>query len=30
LIYPLTHFGGVLPENSVLKLRQELLRSDRH
>ncbi|MBV8175206.1 MAG: UDP-N-acetylglucosamine diphosphorylase, partial [Verrucomicrobia bacterium] len=21
LIYPLTHFGGVLPENSVLKQR---------
>jgi NDP-sugar pyrophosphorylase family protein len=29
LIYPLTHFGGVLPENSVLKLRQDLHRSDR-
>jgi bifunctional UDP-N-acetylglucosamine pyrophosphorylase / glucosamine-1-phosphate N-acetyltransferase len=24
LIYPLTHFGGVLPENTVLKLRQDL------
>jgi bifunctional UDP-N-acetylglucosamine pyrophosphorylase / glucosamine-1-phosphate N-acetyltransferase len=29
LIYPLTHFGGVLPENSILKLRQELERTDR-
>jgi UDP-N-acetylglucosamine diphosphorylase / glucose-1-phosphate thymidylyltransferase / UDP-N-acetylgalactosamine diphosphorylase / glucosamine-1-phosphate N-acetyltransferase / galactosamine-1-phosphate N-acetyltransferase len=30
LIYPLTHFGGVLPENTVLKMRQDLLRTDRH
>jgi NDP-sugar pyrophosphorylase family protein len=29
LIYPLTHFGGVLPENSILKLRQNLERTDR-
>jgi len=29
LIYPLTHFGGVLPENSILKLRQDLERTDR-
>ncbi len=29
LIYPLTHFGGVLPENSILKMRQELLRTPR-
>jgi UDP-N-acetylglucosamine diphosphorylase / glucose-1-phosphate thymidylyltransferase / UDP-N-acetylgalactosamine diphosphorylase / glucosamine-1-phosphate N-acetyltransferase / galactosamine-1-phosphate N-acetyltransferase len=29
LIYPLTHFGGVLPENSVLKQRLELHRTDR-
>jgi len=24
LIYPLTHFGGVLPEQTVLKVRQQL------
>jgi NDP-sugar pyrophosphorylase family protein len=29
LIYPLTHFGGVLPENSILKLRQTLERTDK-
>jgi UDP-N-acetylglucosamine diphosphorylase / glucose-1-phosphate thymidylyltransferase / UDP-N-acetylgalactosamine diphosphorylase / glucosamine-1-phosphate N-acetyltransferase / galactosamine-1-phosphate N-acetyltransferase len=29
LIYPLTHFGGVLPENSVVKMRQELVRMQR-
>jgi UDP-N-acetylglucosamine diphosphorylase / glucose-1-phosphate thymidylyltransferase / UDP-N-acetylgalactosamine diphosphorylase / glucosamine-1-phosphate N-acetyltransferase / galactosamine-1-phosphate N-acetyltransferase len=29
LIYPLTHFGGVLPANSILKLRQGLNRIDR-
>jgi NDP-sugar pyrophosphorylase family protein len=29
LIYPLTHFGGVLPENSILKLRQDLERTER-
>jgi NDP-sugar pyrophosphorylase family protein len=28
-IYPLTHFGGVLPENSILKFRQDLHRVDR-
>ncbi|MBV9643601.1 MAG: UDP-N-acetylglucosamine diphosphorylase [Verrucomicrobia bacterium] len=30
LIYPLTSFGGVLPENTVLKLRQELRQTGRH
>ena len=30
LIYPLTNFGGVLPENSVLKQRQDLHRIDRY
>jgi NDP-sugar pyrophosphorylase family protein len=30
LIYPLTSFGGVLPENTVLKLRQDLRQTDRH
>jgi UDP-N-acetylglucosamine diphosphorylase / glucose-1-phosphate thymidylyltransferase / UDP-N-acetylgalactosamine diphosphorylase / glucosamine-1-phosphate N-acetyltransferase / galactosamine-1-phosphate N-acetyltransferase len=29
LIYPLTHFGGVLPENSILKMRQNLERTQR-
>jgi NDP-sugar pyrophosphorylase family protein len=29
LIYPLTHFGGVLPENSILKMRQDLVRTQR-
>jgi NDP-sugar pyrophosphorylase family protein len=29
LIYPLTHFGGVLPENSILKMRQDLERTQR-
>jgi NDP-sugar pyrophosphorylase family protein len=29
LIYPLTHFGGILAENSILKLRQDLHRVDR-
>jgi UDP-N-acetylglucosamine diphosphorylase / glucose-1-phosphate thymidylyltransferase / UDP-N-acetylgalactosamine diphosphorylase / glucosamine-1-phosphate N-acetyltransferase / galactosamine-1-phosphate N-acetyltransferase len=29
LIYPLTHFGGVLPENTILKMRQSLERSER-
>jgi NDP-sugar pyrophosphorylase family protein len=29
LIYPLTHFGGVLPENSILKMRQDLERMER-
>ncbi|HEY2122359.1 MAG TPA: UDP-N-acetylglucosamine diphosphorylase [Chthoniobacterales bacterium] len=29
VIYPLTHFGGVLPENSILKMRQELERKQR-
>src|ERR1700721_1172978 len=29
LIYPLTHFGGVLAENSILKLRQDWHRIDR-
>jgi len=29
LIYPLTHFGGVLPENSILKVRQEFVRVQR-
>src|SRR6201987_1090360 len=29
LVYPLTHFGGVLPENSILKMRQNLERTQR-
>lgn len=29
IIYPLTHFGGVLPENSILKMRQDLERTQR-
>jgi NDP-sugar pyrophosphorylase family protein len=29
LIYPLTHFGGVLAENSILKMHQDLERTDR-
>jgi acetyltransferase-like isoleucine patch superfamily enzyme len=29
LIYPLTHFSGVLPENTVLKLRQDSQKVDR-
>jgi UDP-N-acetylglucosamine diphosphorylase / glucose-1-phosphate thymidylyltransferase / UDP-N-acetylgalactosamine diphosphorylase / glucosamine-1-phosphate N-acetyltransferase / galactosamine-1-phosphate N-acetyltransferase len=29
LIYPLTHFGGVLPENTILKMRQEFVRIQR-
>jgi NDP-sugar pyrophosphorylase family protein len=29
LIYPLTHFGGVLPENSILKMRQNFERTQR-
>jgi NDP-sugar pyrophosphorylase family protein len=29
LIYPLSHFGGVLPENSILKMRQNLERTQR-
>jgi NDP-sugar pyrophosphorylase family protein len=29
LIYPLTHFGGVLLENSILKVRQEFVRVQR-
>ena len=29
LIYPLTQFGGVLPENTVLRLRQDLHQTDR-
>ena len=29
LIYPLTHFGGVLPENSILKMRQNVERTQR-
>jgi NDP-sugar pyrophosphorylase family protein len=30
LIYPLTHVSGVVPENSILKLRQEQIRVERH
>jgi NDP-sugar pyrophosphorylase family protein len=29
IIYPLTHFGGLLPENSILKMRQDLERTQR-
>ena len=29
LIYPLTHFGGVLPENSILKMGQNFERTQR-
>jgi NDP-sugar pyrophosphorylase family protein len=29
VIYPLTHFGGVLPEDSILKMRQELERTQK-